>query len=516
MATTSSAQNESGRAHPVAWLALCVLVAGAALARIEVLTSDFTKDTGAWLYISKVMNEGFRPYADIWDNKLMPLYWIGQVALASGAERLALYLIDIAFTLAGSLGLASVLRTLGGPPRTGLLFGGLYIVASYPAWEGPNRLEVYAVGCLAIGLALVVKLSQAGSRRPALVACAAGFMLSWACSFRPQEVFTALLGGGLVLALAGPRRVAAFAAYVAGGSSVIAILLLAAWLGGYLPEMLREAVLGSIGYAAGATDPEFPILGKTLWVLSQNISRMSLAWLAAGGGLILLLGCLRRAAAPLVKVAVATTALVIVHFGVTFLGGASHQFTHYHYSVGWSAALLLGLGYCGWRGLQPRIEGVVRWAPELTLAMLLFVVLPFDKRVYGGMHRLLGARAPTKTDKLASFVRANVPADEGFLLMDGYDAIGALVELPNPLVSRWAVVASQLIYEDPARASQEPDPFFFTGASWGRIMLQRLEEEPVELMVRERDRQDELSAFLIGGYERVAQDEDFELWRRSR
>jgi hypothetical protein len=508
-AGATTAETTPGRESTLA--VLLVLLFGIVVCRLAVLSSDWGYDTGAWMYVSQRLLAGARIYVDITDNKLPPLYWVGALYLKTGAPRAAMFVAETALTLVSALALASILRKAGLGARLALLFGALFVCAAQPAWEYAHRLESYALAPLSIGLALLAWASLDDSRQRIREHFLAGALVALAVSFRAQHVIDALLVGLWVLTVSSRARFARFAAYAAGGIAWAAALLAIAWSGGYLQAMLQDAVLDSAGYAAGHAPARPPKLGSVIWALRTNVDLMPVAWIAVGGGLVLAAAGWRRVS----RAQQTLLALAVVLFGAQFLSTfiARHQIIHYHFPLGWTAALIAGLGVAA---AHLRLgERAVRaaWLTAAATAVLIATTAFPDARVYAGVHGIAFGKRDRKVDQLERLAREHLPADAPVYFLDDYAMAGILTRVPNPPATPRAILAMQARFLDPQRPPEDTSPYGLTTLAWGRDFRAEMERDPPRWLVRTRAIEDELAPWVRAHYREVASSEDFTVWQ---
>lgn len=489
---------------------LAAVITGIAMCRLQVLVSQWGFDSGAWMYISHRMLDGATPYVDVWDNKLPPIFWIGVTYLATGVPRLAMFLAEVGLTALAALSVSALARRCGIGPRWAPLLGALFVCASMPVWEYPHRLETYALAALAPAVVLLFRAAFERGERGAGSALVAGALFALAASIRPQHALDAVLLGAWLL-FAGERgRLRRLAAYVAGGAAFTALLALAAWLGGYLQPMVRDAVLGSIDYASGDMARSYVNLGSTAWELRVNVSSTPLIWAAFGLACVAAAstwGAMSRPAKALFALA---AVLFASQFACTFL--AWHQIPHYHYPLAWSSALALAAALSG-AGLTSPAEVLrQRWlAPGLVAVLFVTTAFP-ESDVFEGLHRLLRPAQEQPLDRLERLVRATVPADQPLCVLDDYSVVSVLARIPNPAPDRWIVFAIQCHFFDPAHPPVGKTPYDVTSAERGRTFRAHLEGSRPPWIVRRTDLEDELSPWLNGHYEAVASNGEFTVW----
>src|SRR5262249_55829666 len=114
-------------------------------------------------------------------------------------------------------------------------------------------------------------------------------------------------------------------------------------------------------------------------------------------------------------------------FACTFL--AWHQIGHYHYPLGWSAALAAAVAVSA-SGLRADRElPRERWLPSLSLGLLFLTTAFPEADVYEGLHRILRPPGEERVDRLEKLVRATVPQDEALCVLDDYSVVGVLSRL---------------------------------------------------------------------------------------
>ncbi|HWE37766.1 MAG TPA: hypothetical protein VG406_14455 [Isosphaeraceae bacterium] len=485
---------------------LLLIVSGGLACRLGALRNEWNSDIGGWMLISRLMNEGLRPYVDMWDNKLPPIYWIGQFYWATGRPHWAMYLTDAALTVAAALGMAATLRLAGLRGAVALAFGGAAVATSMPFWF-PHSNNVYAAAPFSLGIALVCLGVGRRSRWQVAATCwAGGLLVGLAAALSGLLAAPAIEGAILATAAVRARggRSAALGGYVLGGLTAAGMVLGLAAAGGYLRPMLDEAVLGAGSYAAGVGTGAYRSPGKVLYDFRDNVARGVVGWLAALLGALAVAGR-RRRLDPLPR-AVATFAVAwfATQVATTFISG--YQFLHYHYLVGWSAGLLAGAGWLALAMPRRRPDGLVPGA----LAALLALGCVSSVQVFNAYLGLAKATRGTKATRLEALIRARVPADETILLVDDYvESVGMMARLPNRPGSRH-VLASMYEFVPVERAERA----FF--ARLGRRFLDDLGRNPPDWLVRAEGRDDLLTPEVRRLYDEVDRNGEYVLYRRAR
>lgn len=502
---------ETTPGHERSFAVLLVLLLGILVCRLAVLSSDWGYDTGAWMYVSQRLLAGAQLYVDITDNKLPPLYWIGALYLKTGFPRAAMFAAETVLTLASALALASILRRAGLGTRLALLFGALFVCAAQPAWEYAHRLESYALTPLAIGIALLAHAALDDGRPRLREHALGGLLVALAASFRAQHVIDALLIGVWVLTVSRRARLSRFAAYAASGIAWAAVVVATAWGQGYLQAMLSDAVFASAGYAAGHEPIQPPRLGSVIWALRTNVDLMPVAWLSVGGGLVLAAAARQSIDRTQQTLLVLAIVLFGVQFASTFI--ARHQIIHYHFPLGWTAALIAGLAVAAAElRLGQRFTRAAWSTPAIAAVLLATTALP-DARVYAGLHRLAFHERDRRIDQLERLVREHVPADGPLYFLDDYGMAGILTRVPNPPATPRAILAMQARFLDPASPPQETSPYGLTTMAWGRTFRAEMERDPPPWLVRKREIEDELAPWVRSSYRAVASSEEFTVWK---
>jgi hypothetical protein len=500
--------NASGQGRSLS--TLLVLVLGVVVCRLAVLSSDWGYDTGAWMYLSQRLLAGARLYVDVTDNKLPPLYWIGALYWKTGFPRAAMFVTEVALTTVSALALASILRRAGLGARVALLFGALFVCASQPAWEYAHRLESYALAPLAIALALLARatLDQEPPRLREHVL--AGALISLAVSFRAQHILDALLVGVWVLTMGGRSRWRRFASYAAGGLAWAAALIAIASAQGFLGPMLRDGVLQSAGYAAGH-EAKPPKLGAVIWALRVNIDLMPVTWFALGTGVALAATAWPRVATKARSLFALAALLACAQFASTFI--ARHQIIHYHFPLGWTAALVAGLG-AAIAGLRFGVDPArARWlVPAAAIVLLTATAFP-DPRVYDGVYKLVFPRSEQRTDRLEDLVREHIPADGKLYFLDDYSMAGVLTRVPNPPATPRTILAMQAVFQDPEDPPEGLSPYGLTTLAWGRAFRAEMQRDPPPWLVRKQAIEDELSPWVRANYDEIASSGGFTVWK---
>ena len=488
---------------------LVLLLTSIVLTRADLLRGEWQSDTGGWMLISRLMNEGQTPYVDWWDNKLPPIYWLGQGLLLTGRPRAAMFAVDVGAGLLGALGIASILRQCKVAWPTALGCAGISACASVP-FRFLHSNDVYAAAPFSIGIAL---FCWAIRRRSTLGVGLASWLAGTVVGV--SAITTALLVpsgvvGTLIAWGAGrrsKRRVVAALGYALGGLSTVGALLFVADRGGYLRPMLDEAVFGAAKYASGgaggAGAGSFPSLGKIVWKFRENVADGVLAWLPALLGTLGVVcgwsptGRFRRV------VCLFAVAWFATQVAMTFVSGA--QYAHYHYLVAWASGLVAGSGLValGWRRA---------WRPGLVagaLGVLVLLSFVLNGRIAASLMVLLRPAPRSQSARLGDMIRANVPPGDTLLLVDGYNvAMDAVVMLPNRPGSRH-VLASMYEFV-PIREAKNP----FYGRL-AQIMLDEFDRKPPDWLIRSVDHHDLFSPKVDRFYVEVCRNGEYVLYRKK-
>ena len=413
-------------------LAVAVLVA-----RLGVLTSDWTADTGAYMLVARLWADGQLPYVDVWDNKAPVIYWLGRIYLATGAPRLAMYFGDVALTVAGCVAAATLLRRFGAQRQVASAVGSLAFVGSLPFHHCHNT-EIYACPLFMIGFCLAIPGAGPDSpRRRWLTAILAGVCLAAAVALRAPLAASPLLVmvlAGYCAVRAGRPLLPAVAGIAIGGGLLTAWILGHALWHHYFREMLEDVVFENIDYAIGS-HRSTTTLTRVLGVFLARLDVGLVASLCAGIGAVLGLQRLRATVSlsPGVALWFAALALFGLDVAATFYGG--HQSAHYFYHLGWSGTLLLGAGLIvGLPALAAR-EALPLLGP--ALAVWLLTVLTSEPSRTG--IRSIAVNDPVSSSRrLEAAAREVIPPHESVLLLDEYAWIGAMARLPHPVGTKHA------------------------------------------------------------------------------
>lgn len=229
-----------------AWLAFA---ATAAAVRPRTFSVPVPPDTGAYLYIGRLLFDGGTPYVDAIDNKGPLTYALfGLIDRIGGDSSLAVRLALVAFAGVAALGVAGYVGRLSNR-AAGVAAGLTFAVLGSRPWEGasPNT-EQFGVAPMALAWGLSTRAGLAS-------AAGAGALVATATLLNVGFVVCALpVAFELLRAQPRGRRATALAAAFAAGALVGGVAL--AWLAwrGALAEMLRH----SVGFGADplGDDPE--------------------------------------------------------------------------------------------------------------------------------------------------------------------------------------------------------------------------------------------------------------------
>jgi len=203
--------------------------------------------------------------------------------------------------------------------------------------------------------------------------------------------------------------------------------------------------------------------------------------------------------------------LFFAQLASTFVAG--HQIIHYHFPMGWTAALTFGLALAGAGLRTEEVHARTAWlAPAVAAVLFLATAFPVPS-VYGGAYRLVRGPMESPADRLERLVREHVPPDGPLYLLDDYSTAGALARLPNPPAHPRTILAMQARYLDPADPPEGTSPYGLTTLSWGRQIRAEMEREPPPWLVRQTGITDELTPWVQGHYDEVASTAEFTVWR---
>ena len=504
METRTSRRLEGAGRKPTA-ACLVLILAAIVLSRASLVRDEWHSDTGGWMLISRLMNEGYKPYVDLWDNKLPPIYWLGEGLLKSGRPKLAMFALDVGLTLLGAVGIAVILGRCGLKGPTALACAGVSVCGSMPFWFAHSN-NVYAAAPFSVGIAVYcVAVRRRSAAGVAVTSWLGGCLVGLGAITSALLVFPAI--AGTILAWGAGRgwrrRLVAATAYAIGGLTTVAALLVLANSGGYLRPMLNEAVFGAASYASARGTGGYDSPGQVAWAFRENVAEGSIGWLLALIGTLCVAVARPRPGRLPRTVAVFAVAWFAIQVVMTFISG--YQFKHYHYLVGWGSGLLAGAGVAALGGRRMGRP----WLVAGALAVLILLSLVINVRMASSFLKLARPGPPSHIAKLKTMIKANIPAEDSLLLADGYvDAIGALVELPNPPGSRH-VLASMYEFV-PIRKARRG---FFAGL--GQTLLADFEDAPPDWLIRAVGHDDLLSPKVERLYDEVTRNGEYILYRRK-
>jgi hypothetical protein len=181
------------RAGLWSWFGIALIVIGAVVIRLSLVTMPLERDEGEYAYIAQQMLHGVPPYESAYSMKLPGIYVIYAMFLAAFGQTItAIHLGLIIFNAAAVIAVFWLTRHLFGE-IAGVAAGGFYALASLiKAVTGlAANAEHFVVLPVLLGLILIVKFS--GLRNLFMVFIAA-ILLGLAFIIKQHSIFFALFG----------------------------------------------------------------------------------------------------------------------------------------------------------------------------------------------------------------------------------------------------------------------------------------------------------------------------------
>ena len=408
---------------------LLVLASIAVLVPNHPAGRDPAEDTGVFLYAAQRLLDGGAPYRDIWDHKPPGVYLVDAVGLALGG-RTGVWLVQVAFLAAAALlGYRGLRREFGG---LAAFVGSLAWLAALPRlfleYGQTSFVEFYGLPIAFGALALCVgPLTR--SRALCIGALGGAAML-----LKPTLVGT-VIAIALVTLLRGRKGGIAPVALIAVGALLpLAIVVTWSTAGGFLGEMLDQALVYNRAYAGFAPIGEridAVVSGLRLTLPSGLAPVAVAAWLYAVAT--------RRFQPTLLGVALVALPIELV---LSTWGRGYH-----YYFIAWlpAMAILAAFAASEVTRLVPRIA-----RPALAVAVLGMWIFPSLLVV-----RLALTTAEAKFSRAAAFVASNTRPADTVLIWGSHTEVLFLADRRSPTryVYQYAALSTRG-YSTPARVAE--------------------------------------------------------------
>lgn len=273
------------------WLALTLVILGAAGIRLRLLDVPLDRDEGEYAYFGQLMLEGIPPYAAAYNLKAPGIYGAYALILAVfGQTTAGIHLGLIVVTSVTTILMFLLARHLAGPAA------GLAAAAVFAAQAMNPKLLGFAAYAehfvLLFAIAGFVVLQARGADRGPMLVLAAGFLFGLAFLMK-QSATVFVVGGALYLLLSRTdghtaswsHRVRPTVLFLAGALAPFALACLALLLAGTLKTFLFWAFVYGATYSATLSAGAANLGGQ--FVYAAPSSSVTLA-LAAIGFVVLL------------------------------------------------------------------------------------------------------------------------------------------------------------------------------------------------------------------------------------
>jgi len=221
------------------------------VAQAETLVLTPREDSAVRLFVAERMTAGDVYGRDIWDNKLPPIYLVGQVVNATGHPQAALWLMEAILTALAAWMVDKLVRQTGSPAAALAAASTMCLASGLPSLHaGGYMTEIYAMAFAATGMWLTLTSVSMGARPRAV---AAGLCWGLAVAFRLPMILAAVPVVGL-LTLRGartaspesprpaPSAMGLLAAELSGGLLAVLLVFAHPMVKGYLADCLHVAV----------------------------------------------------------------------------------------------------------------------------------------------------------------------------------------------------------------------------------------------------------------------------------
>ena len=258
------------------WLAVALVVLGAAAIRVRLLDVPLDRDEGEYAYFGQLLLQGVPPYAAAYNMKAPGIYGAYALILAAfGQTTAAIHLGLIVVTSVTTILMFVLARGLAGPVA-GLVAAAVYAVqAMNPTMLGFAGYAEHFV-LLFVVAGSIVLLAPAEGRHQRLV-LAGGFLFGLA--FLMKQSAAAFVAGGALYVLlsstesqAAPwsQRVRTTAIFLAGALAPFAFVCLALALAGTLGTFLFWAFVYGSTYSAGLATGAINLTGRFVAVAPSS------------------------------------------------------------------------------------------------------------------------------------------------------------------------------------------------------------------------------------------------------
>jgi hypothetical protein len=266
------------------WLAVALVVLGAAGIRLRLLDVPLDRDEGEYAYFGQLLLQGVPPYAAAYNLKAPGIYVAYALILAVfGQTTTGIHLGLIVVTSATTILMFLLARHLAGPVA-GLVAAAVFAVQAL----NPKLLAVAAYAehfVLLFAIAGFVVLQSRGSDRGPMVVLAAGFLFGLA--FLMKQSGTAFIIGGAVYVLLSSHtdghtaswspRVRTTALFLAGVLAPFALACLALLLAGTLKTFVFWAFVYGATYSAALSAGVANLVGQFVYAAPSSSVMLALA-----------------------------------------------------------------------------------------------------------------------------------------------------------------------------------------------------------------------------------------------
>ena len=241
----------------VVWVALGLILLGAAAIRLRLLDTPLDRDEGEYAYFGQLLLQGVPPYAAAYNLKAPGIYVAYAMILAAfGQTTAGVHLGVIVVTSATTVLMFVLARRLAGP-AAGLAASGVHAVqALNPKLLGLAGYAEHFV-LLFLVAACIALQPEARARRPSMLVTSGFF---FALAFLMKQSAAAFVVGGVLFLLLSrsngettpwPGRLRATGFFLGGAAAPLVLAGLALWLAG----TIRTFVFWSFVYGANYSAP---------------------------------------------------------------------------------------------------------------------------------------------------------------------------------------------------------------------------------------------------------------------
>jgi hypothetical protein len=362
------------------WVALVMIIIGAAAIRCRLLSVPLERDEGEYAYIAQQMLKGVAPYESAYSMKLPGIYAVYAIFLAIFGQTItAIHLGLLVFNAATIF----VIFWL-----TNRLFGGLAAVMAAAAYAITSltrsvlgfsaNAEHFVVLPAIIGVLLIVKLPE---RRRLLIVFFAAIFLGLAFVIKQHGIFFSFFGAAYLLYSDLRRRpiewkgvVCAQLVFIAGAVAPFAVVCLFYWHVGVFDKFWFWTFTYSIKYISTV-----PLeAAKELFAINfvPAVAESVSIWVLA------LLGLLRFLFSSKLRT-YAVFALGFLVFSFFSVCPGFYFRGHYITLLLPALAVLAGVGFTGLVGLLSGRVGRAEWGVAVSVIALIILAIPiFGQRKY--------------------------------------------------------------------------------------------------------------------------------------